>query len=277
MSNKFYLIVQAQDGNEYYLPYQLANNPIAEEWMKKLKHVSKIPLDPVYTTKNDPGLTKELLNSNISADINLLNNSLGKIYDIKSEYNQEDCNILHSYTVKHQYAQTLEIRDIFHRLHRQLHRLEGILTGNELHWLLGEWGEAGGLVTTKHKYSPYDYYSSTMSAGNIYQRWAEFGKPPYTYWQDHDIEDIEHFLFTCKPHITFRPGFVLCIRDHIDECYNAEFEVWFKKYQKFWEEKYNAPPASAYSQGSVLLAEPLEDQTDLQSKIYTMKSIKLID
>ena len=276
MSNKFHLIAQTQDGASHQIPYQLANNPIAEEWIKKIKHISKIPLDPIYTSRNDVTITKEIVNSNITKDINLLNSVLGKIYDIKSEYTQQDCNYLHSFTIEHQYKQTLETRNIIHRLHRQLHLLEDRFNVEyKQQWILAEWGEAGGPLTSNYKKSPYDYYDLNMVAGNIYHLWAEFGKTPYTYWKDQDVDDIDHFINNCKPHTTFRPGFALCIDDYVEKSYDAEFEKWFEKYQSIWEETYNAPTISPYSTGGVLLANPL-DQFDF-SNIYTLTAIKLID
>jgi hypothetical protein len=128
MSNKFHLLVQTQDGNEHQLQYQSADNPIANEWMKKIKHISKLPLDEIYTSKNDSTVTKKLLNSNISKDIELLNNSIGKVYDVKPGYNQQDCNLLHAYTIDNQYTHPSEIRNIFHRLHRQIHLLEDMIS-----------------------------------------------------------------------------------------------------------------------------------------------------
>ena len=277
MPKKFHLIAQTQDGVYHQILYQLANTPMAGEWIKKIKHISKIPLDTTYTNKNDPTITKESLNSNIAKDIESLNNIIGKIYDVKSEYTQQDCNYLHSFTIKHQYNQTLETRNIIHRLHRQLHLLEDRFNVEyKQQWILADWGEAGGPLTSIHKQSPYDdYYDLNMAAGNIYHCWAEFGKTPYSYWKDQDVDDIDHFINNCKPHMTFRPGFGLCIDDHVGKSYDAKFEKWFKKYQSIWEETYNAPPISPYSMGGILLAKPL-DQFDF-SNIYTLTAIKLID
>jgi len=276
MSDKFHLIAQTQDGADHRLSYQLATNPIAKMWMEKIKHISKLPLDPIYTSKNDP-LTKEELNANMAKDIKFLNDSIGRVYDIKSEYDQQDCNNIHAYTIRYQYDHPVEIRNVFHRLHRQLHLLEDLLldTPSELLGLNAEWGEAGGLLTTTHKTSPYEYYTLRMIAGCLYQRWAEFGKTPYTYWKDQDLDDPQHFLATCKPHITFRPGFALCMRDHVEICQDTEFESWFKKYKQIWHEKYQVPDMAAYGLGSILLAEPLSDYSHILANIYTLKAVKL--
>ena len=36
MTNKLYLIVEDLDGNDQQLYYQLADNPIAKKWIKKI-------------------------------------------------------------------------------------------------------------------------------------------------------------------------------------------------------------------------------------------------
>jgi hypothetical protein len=277
MANKLYLIVEDQNGNDHKLHYQLADNPIAEEWIKKIKHASRIPLDQFYTSKNEKNINQKEINLAISKDIEMLNNTVGRIYDIKLEYDQNDCNLLHALTVKHQYEYNLETRDIFHRLHRKIHLLEGVFSNSIKHWLDVEWGEKGGPLTTQYKQSPYQYYDLEMLAGNIYQLWAEFGKTPYVYWKNKDMNNEEHFINNCKPHSTFRPGFSLCINDINYETFNEEFEKWFDKYRRVWQEKYNVADISAYGHGGVLLATPIDNKFKNYSELYNVKSIKLID
>lgn len=278
MSKKIYLTVQHQNNKDYKLIYDLADNPIAEEWIKKLKNIHRVPLDRVYTINNDKAVTKEEVTQEIIADITTLNNMIGKIYDIKTEYNQLDCNLIHGFTVSNQYSYIPEVRAIFHSLHRRVHHLENLLENSELSWtwLQAEWGEKSGPLTTKHKVSPYNYYETKIKAGNIYQPWAEFGKTPYTYWKNKDLDNVDNFLNNCKPHTTFRPGFSLCTIDRDYSLPILEFESWFDAYRSAWQERYNAPEMSAYSKGGVLLATPAENYDIIFSELYTIKSIGFI-
>lgn len=264
MNTKFYLTIQTQDGTDHQIQYQLDENPIALEWFKKIKHIWRVPLDQVYTTGTDTTTSSKDLSKSISSDILLLNESIGKIYDIKDEYTQNDCNVLHSFTVCTQYSNIAEVRNIFHRLHRKIHHLESIIGnyGFNNYSLPADWGEKGGLLTTKHKQSPYQYYTSDMIAGNIYHIWAEFGKTPYHYWLNRDNPDVTHFINNCKPHVTFRPGFSLWIRDMTFDVFNADFEAWFDSYRDIWQKIYSTDPMSAYSRGGVILAKPVDPQFD---------------
>jgi len=275
MLNKFFLTVEDQHRDEHRLEYHLANNPIAEKWIKKIKHISKVPFDRVYSTPND-NTTREEINRNITVDIKLLNERIGQIYDIKEEYSQLDCNLLHSFTVKHQYNYSVDVRDIFHSLHRKIHQLERSFSSTGNNWLPCEWGEKGGPITTMHTESPYAYYELNMKAGNIYQQWSEFGKTPYQYWQDHDSNDVDHFLQNCCPHTTFRPNFSVFLQDINYNYVDAEFETWFTDYQSAWENKYHADKLSVYGHGGVLLAEPAANQFNDFSQIYSIKSIDLV-
>ena len=277
MTDKLYLIVEDHDGNDQRLHYQLADNPVAGRWIKKIKHASKIPLDQFYTTKNEKNLDQKEINLAISKDIKMLNDVIGHVYDSKSEYTQEDCNLLHAFTIDHQYEHDIEIRNIFHRLHRKIHLLEKVFSNSIKDCLDVEWGEKGGPLTTQHERSLYQYYDLKLYAGNIYHRWAEFGKTPYTYWKNKDIDDQRHFLNTCRPHMTFRPGFSLCISDITYEDFNEEFERWFDRYRRPWQEKYNLPGMAAYGHGGVLLATPKNNEYENYSELYTVKSIKLLD
>ena len=275
MSTNFFLTVQDQQGKDHRLEYQLANNPIAEKWIKKIKHICKVPIDQTYSKKNDPTRTLETVNFSIASDIKLLNDINGKIYDVKTSYNQNDCNLMHDFIIEHHFDYGPEVRSIFYKLHHTLHVLEKILY-NFPDSCTAEWTEKAGPITTLHTESPYKYYDVNMSAGNLYSHWNEFGKTPYRYWHDKDRDDIVHFLDICKPHMTFSPSFVMFPRD-VDYTYrtNKEFETWFERYKQAWVEKYNADELSVYGLGGVLLATPTNNRFDDFSQVYSIKSIEL--
>jgi hypothetical protein len=275
MTTKLFLTVQDRQGIEHRIEYCLANNPIAKQWIKKIKHIYRVPLDRTYSTPNNNTKTQQEVNFNLAADITLLNNTIGKIYDVKIEYTQSDCNLLHAFTVNNQYSHSVKTRDIFHRLHRQIHLLEMMLSSSQQAWLPVEWGEKGGPITTSHTESPYTYYELNMRAGNIYHLWSEFGKTPYDYWKNQDIDEVEHFLANCKPHVTFRPNFSVFIKDVNYNYVDQEFETWFANYRQVWEEKYHADERSVYGHGGVLLATPAGNQFDDFSQIYSIKSVNL--
>jgi hypothetical protein len=276
MLPKFYLNIQNKDGCDHQIQYQLADNPIAAQWFKKIKHIWRITLDEIYTTDANHTISEDSLNAMIASELLLINNAVGKIYDIKTEYTQNDCNLLHSFIISNQYQYTTEIRNILHRLHRNIHRLESILSGikyNE-YFLPGEWGENAGPLTTLYTESPYQYYTNEMQSGTIYHMWAEFGKTPYEYWKNQDNPDITHFINNCKPHVTCRPGFSLCIKDITYKVPDPNFEQWFNNYRTTWQATNGNNPKSPYSLGGVILATPINNQLNY-TNTFKIKSIRL--
>jgi hypothetical protein len=276
MFPKFYLTVQDQAGINHQIQYQLANNPIAEQWFKKIKHIWRIPPDDIYTTTADHNISKDSLNGTISLELESINNIIGKIYDIKTEYTQNDCNLLHAFTVSNQYSYSKDVRDILHRLHRTIHRLESVLSGKKYneYFLPGEWGEAAGPLTTPYTESSYQYYTKQMKSGTMYHLWAEFGKTPYEYWRNQDSPDATYFINNCRPHVTCRPGFSLCIKDTAYNTPDPNFEQWFNKYRDIWQVAYGTDPESPYSLGGVELAKPIDNQFDYLTA-FKITSIKV--
>jgi hypothetical protein len=116
-----------------------------------------------------------------------------------------------------------------------------------------------------------------MKAGNIYHQWSEFGKTPYRYWQDQDVDNVDNLLTNCKPHVTFRPNFSVFIKDvDYNNYVDPEFETWFVRYRSAWEEKYHADELSVYGHGGVLLATPADNQFGDFAQTYLIKSIDLL-
>jgi hypothetical protein len=287
MSQRLHLIVRDQNNNNHRINYQLADNPIASAWIKKIKHLSRVPLDPGYTASNVGGIiystTMDRNSANltqthqaISYELQALNQTLGHLHDVKTVYDQTDCNVLHALTISEQYRHSdASTRNMFHRLHRHIHQLEKLMFShdgkNSIHV---DWGEKAGPLTSTHTVSPYRYYELSMMAGCIYQQWAEFGKTPYRYWQDRDKEDKAHFFNNCLPHTTFRPGFDLFIRDQT-QTIDPAFEQWFDRYRTAWHRKHDVPAMAAYGRGGVPLARPMEDTFSQYTKIHTVLSIQI--
>ena len=273
MSIQFSLVLQNRQEQEQEIRYQLVDNPIAQQWFQKIKHLVRVPLCRHYTSVADTPATNQELYNIISYDIKKLNEILGPVYEIKNEYNQNDCNAIHALTVYTQYQYSPKIRDIFHHLHRQVHRLErnfNNIVQNRVH--IG-WGEKEGLLKTTFTESPYPYYNKKLSPGNLYMMWNEFGKTPYTYWIDRDLDNVEHFMATCKPQITARAEFVLCYRSITHQEFDTNFYTWFESYRLPWMEKYGIVWTPTHEYGGVPLATPVMDYDFLN--INTVQSVNL--
>jgi hypothetical protein len=272
MSDIFYLIVTDNQNNDHQISYQLADNPIAHSWFKKLKKIYRVPLDKNYTTFVDVNITEQQLSAEIIDDIKLLNEKINLSYPIKEILTAEDCNRLHAITVDQQYNYSTDIREIFHHMHKKLHVLETVIYKKRDSWLSAGWAEKEGLLKTTFDKDPYQYYVSGK-LGNLYLTWTEFGKTPYGFWKDKDTDTADHFFKTCKPHLTFRVQFSLCINEINNYNFEQEFENWFDKYRKKWQELYNTSWTPIQHYGGILLAEPTI-QINFENLI-TIKSVSV--
>jgi hypothetical protein len=84
---------------------------------------------------------------------------------------------------------------------------------------------------------------TTIQAGDIYVRWAELGKTPYTYWKNKEPNDIKRMCELAKPWLKLRPKMYVAL-DDIDTLKNKqcnEFSSWWKDYHQEWAKHWNIP------------------------------------
>jgi hypothetical protein len=258
MSHTLKLSVNDIYNNRHDIFYQLEKNYIASAWYKKIRHLYRIPLSEHYTFKIQQKPATEL-NYLISQDLIKLNELININYPIKESYDHHDCNVLHDITVTTQYDYSSDVREIFHRMHRTIHSLEYSMQKTVFDSIYAGWGEKEGPLTSKFDRLPYDLYQ-LCQPGTINLIWSEFGKTPLQYWRNRDFDNEEHFLKTCRPHLTFRAQFSLSVLKSPDR-FEPEFEQWFDHYRDAWQQKYGCNWTPMYEWGGIPLAYP-KDQFD---------------
>lgn len=256
MVSKVKITVQDFKKQSHIIEYVLSNNPIAYTWYRKIYHLHRVPLSKQYTSvrHKEPIIQ---INAQITNYLLQLKETVGLNYTIKESYDQTDCNRLHSITLSTQYNYSPEVREIFHTMHRAIHKLEHHILNivdNSIH--IG-WGENEGPVESKFELLPYQWYEN-VQVGNIYLSWSEFGKTPYQYWKNHEIDNQEHFFKTCKPHKTFRALFALILEEHKQQ-FSDGFDQWFDQYRIEWELKYGCGWLPLYEWGGVPLGYPTRE------------------
>lgn len=283
MTQRIRLTLRLSTGDRHDVDYSILDHAVAQAWTRKLRHAGRLPLDSIYSQyHNQPPPPEPRLHAEITRDIQEITHLTGReIYPTRDRYDQTDCNRLHSLTVREQYNQDRSVRDIWHRLHRNVHKLEDIRYNYVPELLYADWGEAGGLLTTRFRTPPYDLYQDRLTPGVIYHHWQEFGKWPHRYWLDGDDPDVEHMISNCPPDLTFRPSFALCIRKgYHDHGTDPDFEQWFKTYKQAWLQRYGIPEqhcdTAAYGRGGIPLATP-NDLRDLDfSLVEAISAVRLI-
>jgi hypothetical protein len=277
MDDQFKLTVEV-DQNPTEIFYHLADNPIAHSWFKKIRHLQHVPFDPFYSTGYLPKINSVTeLNSVITDYLTKISKETGLSLPISTTYTQHQCNQLHSLVVEYQYQYNIEVRNLFHYVHRKIHDLEEILINQQKYPYLvkAHWGEKDSLLHSSFPADPYQWYETKMTQGSLYLVWIEFGKTPHGYWKDQDLDSFEHFFQTCCPMKTFSAAFALCQQNiQCNDPFEPEFETWFDRYRPEWIRRYGHDWLPEYSRSGVLLAEPLT-QIDY-SKINQISKIQTI-
>jgi hypothetical protein len=256
MNTIFNLTVEDFDKQSHRVQYRLTENTVAHRWYKKILHLHRVPLCKHYTQRREQVTLSDLYEL-ITHGITKLNKTIDLKYQVKDTYTQEDCNNLHDLTISNQYNYHSDIREIFHKLHRNIHSLEAKLKNINVNSIYAGWGEKEGLLETKFDKLPYKLYQSHCP-GYLYLNWSEFGKTPYRYWKDQESDNLEYFFKTCQPHKTFRTQFTLALSNW-PESFPQEFYSWFDQYQDKWKLKYNTEWTPLHEWGGVPLAQPLTD------------------
>ena len=237
---------------QHTLIFKLLDNEIVKKWVKKIKHLQNIPLDDHYTNRKYNNLNLEEHKEKL---ISLLNKFAEPLeYTIKNDLNQSVCNQIHTWIVKNQYNYNQEHRDILHQAHRLLHSYEQKKNCYESNFFPIGWGEKEGLLESEFKIDPYRFYQFPLNKGDLCLNWTEFGKKPYTWFQENK-ENVDKKLFfeECKPHQTFRANFEICTNNKSYMFDKDWLEWWEKNFRKEWIYRYGSDWDELKHFGGILL------------------------
>lgn len=96
---------------------------------------------------------------------------------------------------------------------------------------------------------PFDYKwlenaTTKIKAGDVFIRWCELGKTPYTYWLDNEPNDMSRMKELIKPWIKLKPIIFVALEDNDlekDSKKLAEFESWWSQYSEELCKHWNIP------------------------------------
>lgn len=107
---------------------------------------------------------------------------------------------------------------------------------------------------------------TNIKSGDVYLAWDELGKKPYTYWHDHEPDDIQRICELAKPWITIRPKIHVCLRDtDLDPGIDLQFQEWWANFEKEWCQHYTIPRWSSRDSNSVLVIGKIQNYQNLES------------
>lgn len=218
-TNKKFQIVFTKN-NDLVLDYNLHDSLLADKWFKKIKHLQKIQIDPIQSELVDlKNLEKIYLEFCKQYDI--------KPTKIKKFNSQETLNKLHEIYEIH--SKSKNHSDVLHKFHHAIHIAEDRSRKMEIH--VG-WGVKEGPLT--ETFLCNSYYEKGLKKNNIYLPWAELGRKPLQYFDREEPNEQSRINELCKPHITLRGKFCICLHDFDGNSFSPEFETWFKKYKAQW-------------------------------------------
>jgi hypothetical protein len=227
------------------ITYTLADNIIANKWIKKIKHLQKIKPSETETSGYHKG-TLENLHKEYCQFAGI------EYFDM--DYSQQSSlNVLHeTYEQNHERLSRQENNEIIYRFHQAIHAQETQYEKTLYHYV--GWGTMEGPLT--EIFNCNEHYADAMLKNNIYLPWSELGKTPLHYFEDKEPSHIERIFELVKPHVTLRTKFVICKGDKTVKKLSKEFKDWFQPYKNPWLNYYSITDWQARDeQSGVLLAE----------------------
>jgi hypothetical protein len=104
-----------------------------------------------------------------------------------------------------------------------------------------DYREKSGLLERPFDYNWLEHATTKIKAGDVFVRWSELGKTPYSYWDNDEPDDMLRMQELIKPWIKLKPIIFVALEDK-DLQKNpkefAEFESWWAQYSeelcKYW-------------------------------------------
>ena len=227
--NMFKIILKNKDNHQIDVDYELYDSLLAEKWAKKIKHLKRVPINPI-----ESGIC------NVS-DIQDIYKKFCEFANLEpmdiEPLDQSMFNKLHKiYEKQHETLSRIKNNEILYKFHHSIHYNENVPPSqNEAKIIVG-WGIKEGPLT--EQFDCYSYYADKIEKNNIYQYWAELGKKPWQYHRDKEPNNQKRVNELCKPHITFRAKFLISFKDITPSEFTPDFSKWFDQYKQAWFKAY---------------------------------------
>lgn len=252
IKNTLKIILHNSDKQEIDLDYKLHDSLLAQKWAKKIKHLQRIPIDPIESYTHDV------------SDIKTIYKEFCEVAELQpidiDNLDQGVLNQLHKiYEDQHEVLSGHKDKAILYKFHQSIHFNEDPQRGK------GEitvgWGTKEGILT--EQFDCHSYYADQIEKNNMYLPPTELGKQPLNYWKDNEPNDQERFNQLCKPHKTFRAKFFISLYDRVLEKFSPDFIQWFSHYKQDWLETHKIQDYTETHHYSAPLLAYTDDKQDL--------------
>ena len=140
-----------------------------------------------------------------------------------------------------------------------------------------DYREKAGMLEQPFDLAWLENATTKIQAGDVYVEWSELGKTPYSYWKDHEPNNLTRMCELAKPWVTLIPKLQVALTD-TDTLANkkiTEFENWWKSYSNSWCQHWQIPKWTIADQYSVIVIgriDPIEPMMDLlKNQIHPIK------
>lgn len=234
------------------IDYVVADNPVADLWANKIKHLRNTDIDPIETSGFE-FKSLETYHKKFCTE--------ARIEFKKIDYDsQKDLNYLHElYEKNHDRLSVGKNSKLLYTFHHAIHDREN-KNKNETKYYVG-WGVKEGPLTMAYKCN--EFYSDHIEKNNLYLPWSELGKTPLVYYKNKEPSQLDRFIELAKPHMTLRPRFMICRRGEGVKKFDDGFKTWFTTLSQGWLGHYGLEQWREQDEFSgVLLATPSDAKTD---------------
>lgn len=231
---KFKIVLKDKDSKEIDVTYTLYDTPLAVKWFSKIKHLCKVPIDPIESGLEDiSNLDQIYLHFCKFADL--------EYTPLIQQRDQKFYNKLHQiYEETHNRLSIKKDNNILYKFHHAIHKHESAdkheSAGGSREQIDVGWGVKEGPLTQTMDCQPF--YEDNIYKNNLYLPWSELGKTPYTYWAHKEPKSQRRFNTLCSPHHTFRAKFFIALDNKKCIPFPNQFNQYFNQFKGQWLKYY---------------------------------------
>ena len=223
--------------NGVQVPIQLNNSPVQDIILGYYKHLQHVPIpfrpwDNPFYFYNLP--YEELVDRLVEYG-----------HEVQLDVSRDQCmqpdpqpyfNCLHEL-----YEKNYNGQDQWLNFHESIHQCEYYRMGRQENALTIDYREKGGLLEKEFDNDWLSAATTKVKAGDVYIKWGELGKSPYSYWANGEPDNLERLCELAKPwkicrnriSITLHDTDLLAVPDQ------KNFGLWWDSYKSAWCQHWN--------------------------------------
>jgi hypothetical protein len=104
-----------------------------------------------------------------------------------------------------------------------------------------DYREKAGALTKKIEKNMMSGLQTTVKKGQLFTKWSELAKTPYTYYIDKEPNDIKRICELIKPWLLLRPKICIALEDYnlVPQKNLDEFNLWWNIFSVEWCKHYD--------------------------------------